>query len=70
MPKAKVYLQIKDVAEFIGVSLNTVCTWGRNGKIQEHRHPINNYRLFKRSDSKQNLRRIERSAASGGRKPR
>lgn len=70
MQNVKTYLRIKEAADLLGVAPNTVRTWGRDGKIPEHRHPINNYRLFKRSDLEQILKRIERSAARGGRKPR
>ncbi len=70
MQKLKTYLRIKEAADFLGVAPNTVRTWGRDGKIPEHRHPINNYRLFKRSDLEQILNHIERSAAKTNRKPR
>ena len=44
------FLTVKEAAEFLGVSPNTVRNWGREGKIPEHRHPINNYRLYRRQD--------------------
>jgi hypothetical protein len=44
------YLRIKDAAEYLGVSPNTLRNWGRAGQIAEHRHPVNNYRLYLRSD--------------------
>jgi MerR family copper efflux transcriptional regulator len=44
------FLTVKDAAEFLGVSPNTIRNWGREGKIPEHRHPINNYRLYRRQD--------------------
>jgi len=44
------FLTVKDAAEFLGVSPNTVRNWGREDKIPEHRHPINNYRLYRRED--------------------
>ena len=47
MAKLDSYLTVNDAAEFLGVSPNTIRNWGRDGKIKEHRHPINNYRLFK-----------------------
>lgn len=50
MPKLDEYLQITEAAELLGVCANTLRNWGRTGKIAEHRHPINNYRLYKVSD--------------------
>ncbi len=68
MPTVKSFLRIKEAAEFLGVSPNTVRTWCRDGKIREHRHPFNNYRLFKRSDLERVFRRIEQSAIRTARK--
>ena len=50
------YLRIKEAAEYLGVSPNTLRNWGRDGKITEHRHPMNNYRLYKKSDLTRLLR--------------
>lgn len=46
------FLTVKETAEALGVSPNTVRAWGANGKLPEYRHPLNNYRLFKASDVK------------------
>ena len=56
-------------ADYLGVSRNTLRNWGRDGRIKEHRHPINNYRLYKRDDLDRLLREAE---VSGGQtnKPR
>jgi len=70
MPKLDEYLRIKEAAEYLGVAQNTLRNWGRAGKIPEHRHPLNNYRLFKVSDLDRLLRQTERSASKPGRKPR
>lgn len=70
MEKVKSYLRIKEAADFLGVSPNTVRTWGRDGKIPEYRHPINNYRLFKRGDLEGLLKQIERSVAHRTTRPR
>jgi MerR family transcriptional regulator, copper efflux regulator len=61
------YVQIKEAAEFLSVSQNTLRNWGRDGKIAEHRHPINGYRLYKRSDLEAMLRQIEQSAGTATR---
>ena len=43
-------LRVKEAAELLGVCPNTVRAWGAQGKILELRHPINNYRLYRRDD--------------------
>ena len=50
MAKLDSFLTVREAAEHLGVSSNTIRNWGRDGKIKEHRHPINNYRLFKAVD--------------------
>lgn len=50
MPAIREYLLVKEAAELLGVSPNTVRAWASIGKLQEYRHPVNNYRLFKRTD--------------------
>ena len=56
MDKLDGYLRIKEAAEYLGVSANTLRNWGRDGKITEHRHPMNNYRLYKKDDLTRLLR--------------
>ena len=34
--------------------------WGAAGKLPEHRHPVNNYRLFKRAEVEKLLRQLEK----------
>lgn len=60
MPRADEYLRVKEAAEFLGVVPNTVRAWGNRGKVPEHRHPANDYRLYKISDLKRLLKDIER----------
>ncbi|MEO2033116.1 MAG: helix-turn-helix domain-containing protein [Planctomycetaceae bacterium] len=55
------YVRVKEAAEILGVSPNTVRAWGADGKITEHRHPVNNYRLYKRKDLEKVLRQLEKS---------
>ena len=64
------YLRIREAAEYLGVSPNTLRNWGRDDKITELRHPVNNYRLYRRGDLEDVLRRITkpRSAESGSRR--
>jgi DNA (cytosine-5)-methyltransferase 1 len=44
------YVQIKEAAVLLGVAPNTLRNWERMGKLRVYRHPVNNYRLYKRSD--------------------
>jgi excisionase family DNA binding protein len=63
MHKLDGYLRIKSAAAYLGVSPNTLRNWGHAGKITEHRHPVNNYRLYKRTDLDQLLRQADGSRA-------
>jgi DNA (cytosine-5)-methyltransferase 1 len=54
------FLLVAEAAELLGVSPNTIRNWGRDGKIVEYRHPVNNYRMFKRTE----LERIRRKLLS------
>lgn len=58
MPKLDEYLQIADAAEYLGVCKNTLRNWGATGKLTEHRHPINNYRLYRKHDLDKLLKQI------------
>ena len=53
------FLTVKEAAEFLGVAPNTIRNWGREGKIPEHRHPINNYRLYRREDLESLLKKLQ-----------
>jgi excisionase family DNA binding protein len=44
------FLTVSETAKALSVSPNTVRAWGANGRLEEYRHPVNNYRLFKRTD--------------------
>jgi len=60
------YLRIREAAEFLGVAPNTLRNWGREDKIPEFRHPVNNYRLYRRSDLEDILRRITKPRQARG----
>lgn len=49
------YLTVKAACELLGISPNTLRSWGSKGKVTEYRHPVNNYRLF-RLDELQELK--------------
>lgn len=42
------YYTIKATAEMLGVSALTLRNWDKQGKLVAYRHPINNYRMYKR----------------------
>ena len=64
MTKLDSYLTIKEAAEYLGVSANTLRNWGRDNKLPMHRNPINGYRLFKIADLDKFLANIEKSKRS------
>jgi excisionase family DNA binding protein len=53
-------MTIKEAAEFLKVTAQTLRNWDKNGNLKAHRHPINNYRLYKESDLKKLLKKIEK----------
>jgi excisionase family DNA binding protein len=61
MSMKELYVKVHEAAEILGVAPNTVRKWGAEGKIPEHRHPINGYRLYKREDLNQVLHDLEQS---------
>lgn len=61
MEKLDDYFRIKEAAEYLGVVPNTLRNWGRDGKITEYRHPMNNYRLYKKADLDRLLRKAQKS---------
>lgn len=48
MPKD--LLTVKEVAKLLGVTPLTVRNWDARGKLAAHRHPLNNYRVYKVND--------------------
>jgi MerR family copper efflux transcriptional regulator len=58
MQRLDSFLTVTEAAGFLGVSPNTVRNWGRQSKIPEFRHPVNNYRLYRKEDLIQVLRKI------------
>lgn len=50
MPQSDEFMQVKEAAAFLGVSPNTIRNWGREDKLPEYRHPVNNYRLYRMRD--------------------
>ena len=46
---AEIYFSIKEASEILGVSTLTLRNWDKSGKFPAQRHPMNNYRVYKRS---------------------
>src|SRR5713101_1264703 len=44
------YLTIKDAADYIGVSPQTLRRWDFEGKLRSVRHPASRYRYYRRAD--------------------
>ncbi len=59
MLKLKDFLRISEAAEYLGVSPNTLRNWESAGKIVALRHPVNDYRLFRREDLDALLKKVE-----------
>ncbi|MDB5254225.1 MAG: yhdJ [Parcubacteria group bacterium] len=45
----EIYFSIKEAAEILGVTPLTLRNWDKSGKFPANRHPMNNYRVYKRS---------------------
>lgn len=61
MPKPSLrteFVLVKKAAELLGVCPNTIRSWGAEGKLTEHRHPINGYRMYKREDIDRLLKQL------------
>ncbi len=43
-------ITIKKASELLGVTPLTLRNWDRDGKLKALRHPLNNYRVYKRGD--------------------
>jgi DNA (cytosine-5)-methyltransferase 1 len=65
MMRREGYLRVKEAAELLGVAPNTVRSWGEAGKIPEYRHPVNNYRLYKKVELERLLKKVKRSESGG-----
>jgi MerR family transcriptional regulator, copper efflux regulator len=50
MTATKEYLKIKEAAEFLNVTAQTLRNWEKQDKFKAYRHPMNNYRLYKKTE--------------------
>ncbi len=58
--KMQDYYRVTEASEMLGVVPNTVRAWGASGKLTEYRHPVNNYRLYKKKDLMALLKKLEK----------
>lgn len=58
MENIKDYLTIKQASKILGVDKTTLRRWDKAGKLKAYRHPINKYRLYKKSEIEKLLRGI------------
>ena len=54
------YFTIKEAAEYLNVTGQTLRNWDNSGKLKPYRHPMNNYRLYKKSDLDKLLKSIKK----------
>lgn len=50
MAKVSEYLTIRDAAEYLGVSKDTLRRWDRAKKLVARRNPMSRYRLYSKKD--------------------
>jgi site-specific DNA-methyltransferase (adenine-specific) len=60
------YLTVKEAAERVGVSTQTLRRWDKQGKLSPSRHPINNYRVYSISQIDQLVKSLEPDYGSLG----
>ncbi len=59
MKRIDEYMRIKDAAEFLGVTQNTLRNWERENKLRVYRNPQNGYRLYDKEDLEELLNNIK-----------
>ncbi len=59
---ANLYITIKQASKILGVSPLTLRNWDKNGKLKAHRHPMNNYRVYKIEDLETVIQEIEKNS--------
>jgi excisionase family DNA binding protein len=64
MTRLSEYLHTAEAAEYLGVHHNTIRNWAARGEIPVHRNPVNGYRLFKRSDLDELLKKVAKPIIS------
>jgi len=54
------YLKIQEAAEYLNVTGQTLRNWDKAKKLKPYRHPMNNYRLYKKSDLDILLKKVKK----------
>lgn len=54
----KDFIQIEEASKMLNVTTMTLRRWDKAGKLKAYRHPINKYRLYKKSEIEKLLRGI------------
>lgn len=54
----KDHLTILEAAKFLGVTPQTLRNWDKQGKFAPYRHPMNNYRLYKKAELERLLKKV------------
>jgi excisionase family DNA binding protein len=57
----KDYLKIKEAAEYLNVTAQTLRNWDNDGKLKPYRNPMNKYRLYKKADLDKILKGIKKT---------
>lgn len=52
-------MTVKEAAEFLGISNETLRRWDKKGKLKAYRHPVNRYRLYKKQDLENLLKQVK-----------
>ena len=68
MMRREGFVGVKEAAQILDVSPNTVRAWGAAGKITEYRHPVNNYRMYKKKELESVLKRLLGAAKASSRR--
>jgi len=55
----KDYLTVGEAATTLGVSRSTLRNWDKAGKLKAFRHPMNGYRLYRRSELEALLKEVD-----------
>ena len=58
MAKISDFMTVGEAAVYLCVSKDSLRRWDRAGKLKARRHPINDYRLYQKSDLDELLRRF------------
>ena len=54
----KKYLTVQEAASVLGIGIRKMQRWADAGKVPSIRHPLNNYRMFKRKDVEELLKKL------------